>query len=81
MAIFLSQPKAGLAHADGGKIDKIPYRGGFLYEFELRRVLCNFELISTSYEDGTLTINFFLRASKGSCSELIIGLSSLSAPS
>ena len=48
-----------------GKSCWVPYRGGFLYEFELRRVVCNFELISTSYEDSTLIISFVLRTSKG----------------
>ena len=39
--------------------------GFFLSEYELRSVVCNFELISTSYEDSTLIISFVLRTSKG----------------
>ena len=62
----LARSKEADARADHEEdANAIPYRGGFLDEYELRSVVCSFELISTSYEDSTLIISFVLRTSKG----------------
>ena len=55
--------------------------GGLFCRMRAANYFAHVELISTSYEGGTLIIIFFLRTAKGSCSQLITGLSSSSAPS